>query len=235
MPTSLADYQTILRRLTATTDVLIQLSANYYLMSRLLPKRIELAGGRSFNLLRHALGLELASRLYRLLDTDNSNHGYAGLLHRLQETALMSALLPAFNHDGRKTAADLRATRDEAAALLRALTKSSAYQRINVFRQRFAGHIQPKPRMLNDMTAAQRKRHDVAVMHTRDLRAVVKKLSIILDKLTYMNARNQFAPEAIESMAADDARELWRLGPLPSRTPSFLLPTGRGRDARGKK
>jgi hypothetical protein len=230
MTTSLAEYHKMLRRLTTTTDVLVQLSENYYLMSRLRDQRVEEAGGRSFNLLRHAVGLELASRIYRLLDKDTTNHGLGGFFNRLEEPALMRLLLPAFNHDGFKSLDDLIAVRDGAEAMRRKLTRSSAYQRINVFRQRFTGHMNPSPRMLNNMTPAQRERHDVEVMHTKDVRDVIRGISAVLDKLSYMNGRNEFNPKIIADMAADDARELWGLPPLPSRTPSFLLPTGRGRD-----
>jgi hypothetical protein len=233
--TTLGQFQKMLRNVTTLTDVLIQLSENYYLLSRLRPKRIELAGGRSFNLLRHAVGLELASRLYRLLDTDTSSQGYCGIVDRLKEKALFNALMPAFNHDERKTIDDLKQIYAETATLLKALVKSAAYTRINVFRQRFIGHINPTPGMLEGMTPARRRRVDTEQLDTRDIRAVIKRISIICDKLAYMNGRNQFNPRSIATLAADDARELWGLGPPPSRTPSFLLPTGRGRDTRGKK
>lgn len=233
--TTLEQFQKMLRNVTTLTDALIQLSENYYLMSRLRSERVELPGGRSFNLMRHAVGLELASRLYRLLDTDTSSQGYCGIVDRLKEKALFKALMPAFNHDGRKTKDDLKQVYADATALLKALVKSAAYTRINVFRQRFIGHINPTPGMLNDMTPARRRRVDTEQLNTSDVRVVIKRLSVICDKLTYMNGRGQFAPKGIASMAADDARELWGLGPLPSRTPSFLMPTGRGRDARRKK
>jgi hypothetical protein len=231
--TTLEQFQKMLRNVTTLTDVLIQLSENYYLMSRLRPKRIELAGGRSFNLLRHAVGLELVSRIFRLLDPDTGNHGYSGISDRLKEKALVAALLPAFNHDGRKTEAELIALRDEIAALVKALKASVAFKRIQIFRHRFVGHIQPTPRML--AAANLPKTADVQQMHTKDVRFIIKRLSVICDKLAYINGRGQFTSKGIATMAEDDARELWGLGPLPSRTPSFLLPTGRGRDLRGKK
>lgn len=233
MATTLEQFQKMLRNVTTLTDVLIQLSENYYLMSRLRPKRIELDGGRSFNLLRHAVGLELVSRIFRLLDPDTGNHGYSGISDRLNERKLMAALLPVFNHDGRKTEADLIALRDEVATLVKSLKASVAFKRIQIFRHRFVGHIQPTPRMLADANLP--KTADVQQMNTKDVRFIIKRLSVICDKLAYINGRGQFAPRGIAAMAEDDARQLWGLGPLPSRTPSFLMPTGRGRDARGKK
>ena len=126
MATTLEQFQKMLRNVTTLTDVLIQLSENYYLMSRLRSERLELPGGRSFNLMRHAVGLELASRLYRLLDTDTSSHGYYGIVDRLKEKTLFNALMPAFNHDGRKTKDDLKQVYAEAASLLKALVNSAA-------------------------------------------------------------------------------------------------------------
>lgn len=233
MATTLEQFQQMLRNVTTLTDVLIQLSENYYLMSRLRPKRIELDGGRSFNLLRHAVGLELVSRIFRLLDPDTGNHGYSGISDRLKERKLMAALLPAFNHDGRKTEADLIALRDEVSRLVKVLKASVAFKRIQIFRHRFVGHIQPTPRMLADANLP--KTADVQQMNTKDVRFIIKRLSVICDKLAYINGRGQFAARGIATMAEDDARQLWGLGPRPSRTPSFLMPTSSGREARGKK
>ena len=85
----------------------------------------------------------------------------------------------------------------------------------------------PTPGMLDDMTPARRRKVNTEQLNTVDLRAVIKRVSVICDKLAYMNGRNQFSPRGIASMAADDARDLWGLDPLPSKTLQFLMPKKR--------
>lgn len=129
-----------------------------------------------------------------------------------------------------KTEADLIALRDEVAALVKALKASVAFKRIQVFRHRFVGHIQPTPRMLAD--AKLPKTADVQQMNTKDVKFIIKRLGVICDKLAYINGRGQFTPYSIANTAADDARDLWGLDPLPSKTLPFLTTKKRRRTRR---
>jgi len=117
--TTLAEFNSLRADLWRHVDVLIQHSENYYVICREAVKREPEPGGRSFNLIRRAVGHEIVSRLYRLIENISGGNHFPAMITQLSDDGLLSAMMPTFDHDGRKSLPELKRLRDEVLSSLR--------------------------------------------------------------------------------------------------------------------
>ncbi|HPF21921.1 MAG TPA: hypothetical protein PK417_00490 [Hyphomonas sp.] len=207
MVTSVAKLEEILHDITTRTDVLIQTAEVYYFMCRHLRHMKYRPGEKSYKLTRHAVGYELVSRICRLTETDVSNHGYSGLLHRLDEGQLVKDILSGARFQGKVSSREFKQGINAVKSELRALQKSVAYQRILVFRHRFVGHIQPDPRIVTDKTV--KAGADVQTAEVRDFRKVVKRIGDLNVQTNKVLRGRPIDTQTIALLARDNVRELW--------------------------
>ena len=214
MATSVAEIRDILNDITTRTDVLIQTAQVYYFMCQHLKHMRNRPGEKSFTLTRHAVGYELVSRVCRLIEKDVSNHGYSGLLHRLDERQLVKEILfePEFRDQISK--AEFKQGLGNVTKKLKSLQRSVAYQRILVFRHRFVGHIQPDPKIVTQKQV--KPGANVRTAEIRDFRQVVKRVGDLNVEVNKLLRGRPIDPEAISSLSGQDVRELW-LGPQKNK------------------
>lgn len=186
-------------------DVLIQMSETYYVLSQLLPERLAQPGGSAFRLLRQALGMEIVGRLYRLIETSDDGRHFHALRDLLSDDALIDEMLPTFNHDGRKSRAELTALRAEILKFIDDIHASDEFKKVDVYRQRYVGHRVPNPRKL----AKHGPSADVHTLSSADLRRLTDGLAVVCDKVAYARERSMFASNDIAAFAKENALALW--------------------------
>ena len=82
------------------------------MLCREAAKREPVDGSRAFNLIRRAVGHEIVSRLYRLINKSPDAASFPKLIQMLNDNTILMLLMPSFNHDGRKSFEDLVGIRD---------------------------------------------------------------------------------------------------------------------------
>ena len=214
--TTLADFEVLRADLTAHVDVLIQHSENYYVICREAAKREPEPGGRAFNLIRRAVGHEIVSRLYRLIEDISGGNHFPLMMGQLANDALLAQMMPVFNHDGRKSLAELKQLRDEVLQLFDGVRSSDQFGKTEIYRHRFVAHRLPQPGRLTKLPPSA----NVTELSSKDLRWLTDSLADIADKVAYMVDRSGFPAKDIAHLAEDEAHELWGLE-LPKR-PSRL-------------
>ena len=208
MPT-IEEFENLLADLTLHVDVLIQHSENYYVMCREATNREADGSGRTFNLIRRAVGHEIVARLYRLIEDIPDGTHFSLMMELLSEDQLLGQMMGSFNHDGRKSLADLKALRDEVIQLFESARKSDYFAKTEIYRHRFVGHRIPQPRKLKKLSP----NADVTTLSSAELRWLTDSLSNILDKVSYMVNRGGFPASEIAQIAEDDSHQLWGLEP----------------------
>ncbi len=214
--TTLDEFNTLRADLWGHVDVLIQHSENYYVLCREGVKREPEAGGRSFNLIRRAVGHEIVSRLYRLIEKTPGGKHFPLMMEQLRDDTLLSLIMPTFNYDGRKTLPELKRLRDEVLKLFEGIRTSDQFGKTEIYRHRFVAHRIPQPGRLKSLPSSA----DVTELSSKDLRWLTDSLADIVDKVAFMAERSSFPAEDIARIAENEAHDLWGLT-RPKR-PSLL-------------
>ncbi len=219
---SLADFEKLRDDLVLHVDVLIQHSENYYVMCREAETRRDGQGGKTFELMRRAVGHEIVARLYRLIESiPNGNH-FSLLIEYLADDDLLNQMMPKFNHDGSKSLNDLKVIRDEILQTFDIVRTSDQFARTEIYRHRFVGHRLPQPGKLKKLPPTA----DVTSLSSAELRWLTDSIAEILNKVAYMYDRGEFPANDIARMAEYDAHEFWGLEP-PKGTDVIEYLTGK--------
>tara|TARA_R110002051_G_C8731067_1_gene497869 strand:- start:1519 stop:2190 length:672 start_codon:yes stop_codon:yes gene_type:complete len=213
---TLEDFDELRNDLFSHVDVLIQHSENYYVLCREAAKREPVDGGRAFNLIRRAVGHEIVSRLYRLIEDSNDATNFPLLMRMLNDDSILQLLMPSFNHDGRQSFADLVGLRDGVLEQFEDVQKSEYFQKVDVYRNRFVAHRVPSPRNLKRYPPSA----NVTELSSAELRWLTDSLAAIANRINYMSARSGFPAEDIARLAQFEAHALWNL--KPPAEPDFL-------------
>lgn len=209
---SIGDFEKLRADLTLHVDVLIQHSENYYVMCREAEKREQDSGGRTFNLMRRAVGHEIVGRLFRLIEDSTDGNHFSLLMQYLAADHLLDQMMPKFNHDGSKSLADLKALRDEVLQMFDTVRTSDQFGRTEIYRHRFVGHRVPQPRKLKKLPPTA----DVTTLSSAELRWLTDSIAEILNKVAYMTDRSGFPAKEIAHLAEYEAHEFWGLEPPKS-------------------
>jgi AbiU2 len=208
---SIAKFKSASKTVRAHVDVLVQFSEIYYLMSKLKSKKIEEPGGQTFLLLWRAVGFELASRLYRLLEKADLEHLHLGTLNEMLSDDLLEELFVAANKHSRTA---FRRTRNEIAKKLSTLRGSASYGRVAIFRQRFVAHRVTNPRDLKKYPWA-----DVQDLKIADLIYLIEGVGLLTQKIAVLEGK-PFRWKRVAEDASQDAKDLW--DPTPNSLSSVL-------------
>lgn len=205
----LEDFVELKNDLFGHVDVLIQHSENYYVLCREAAKRVPFEGGRAFDLIRRAVGHEIVSRLYRLIEDSQDATNFPLLVRMLEDDTTLQMLMPSYNHDDRKSFSDLVRLRDEVLEQFEGVQKSEYFQKIDVYRNRFVAHRVPNPRNLKRYPASA----NVKELSSAELRWLTDSLAAIADSINYMSNRSGFPAREIAQLAKYEAHALWNLEP----------------------
>tara|TARA_R110000850_G_scaffold13518_5_gene43740 strand:- start:322 stop:993 length:672 start_codon:yes stop_codon:yes gene_type:complete len=212
---ALEDFNHLRNDLFGHLDVLIQHSENYYVLCREAAEREHIYGGRAFNLIRRAVGHEIVSRLYRLIETSSDARHFQRLMQMLEDNSTLQLLLPRFNHDGLKSFEDLITLRDGVVEQFAGIRASEYFHKVDIYRNRFVAHRVPHPYNLKKYTPTA----DVTELSSAELRWLTDSLSAIAERVNYMSDRSGFPADQIARMAQNEAHALWGLEPL--KEPDF--------------
>jgi len=197
-------------------DVLIQHSENYYVLCREAAKREPVDGGRAFSLIRRAVGHEIVSRLYRLIEKSPDAISFPQLMRMLEDNSTLQLFMPSFNHDGQKSFEELIGIRDGVVEQFKSILESEYFQKVDIYRNRFIAHRVRNPRNLQKYPPSA----NVTELSSAELRWLTDSLSAIADKINYMSDRSGFPAEDIARIAQNEAHSLWGLE--PPQEPDFL-------------
>lgn len=127
---SLSDFKLICRDVSMHVDVLIKHSENYYFACIRAATPGGKIGDKALQLTKQAIGSEIVSRLYRLIKDDQDAWGFPKLIKQLAHDDFLEQLMPAFNHDGRKSLSDIKLLRDEVAELFENISGSIIFEKL---------------------------------------------------------------------------------------------------------
>ena len=212
---ALEDFDNLRDDLFKHVDVLIQYCESYYVLCREAVKREPVDGGRAFILIRRAVGHEIVSRLYRLVERTSDSTNFRKLMRKLTDNSTLQLLMPRFNHDGEKSFEDLVGIRDQVLEQFRCIQESENFQKLDVYRNRFVAHRLSSPSNLRKYPPSA----DVTELSSAELRWLTDSLSAIADRVNYMSDRSGFPADGIARMAQNEAHALWGLEPL--KDPDF--------------
>lgn len=220
---TLAEFEKVRADLAGHVDVLIQHSENYYVICREAVNREPEPGGRAFNLIRRAVGHEIVSRLYRLIEGISGGSHFPSMMKQLADDSLLDQIMPVFNYDGRKSLNELILLRDEVLRTFDDISASDEFAKTQIYRHRFVAHRLSQPRDLKRLPPSA----DVTELSSKELRWLTDSLADIVGKVAYMMNRGGFPAADIAQMAQDEAHELWGLEP-PKRSSvmDYLVPEG---------
>ena len=206
---SMADFEKLRADLELHVDVLIQHSDNYYVMCREAERRIQEPGGKTFELMRRAVGHEIVARLYRLIENISNGNHFSLLMEYLADDDLLNHMMPKFNHDGSKSLSELKAIRDDILQRFDTVRSSDQFARTEIYRHRFVGHRLPQPGKLKKLPPSA----DVNTLSSAELRWLTDSIAEILNKVAYMCDRSEFPAKNIAELAEREAHEFWGLEP----------------------
>jgi|GEM_PF-2945722 len=194
-------------RLQSGIDVLIQIAEDYYVMSELRGERAPLDGGNTFGLIRHSIGFEIVSRIYRIADTASDGKSLGALKKKyLQDHDFKNHLFSKYNHDGRKDRDEFDRRFDVLIRLIDDLCQSPEMNRVRVFRTRYTGHMIDEPRILEKLGPDA----DVDVLSSADMQKLIESISDTFNRICYLHKRTTHPFGCIAKQAREDALMLWK-------------------------